>query len=106
MLNEKVEKLVFETIDEINDGLNPSEKINRSVDTILVGQGGQLDSLGLVQLIVSVEQKVNQTFDVLISIVDDKAFSQNHSPFRTIGTLINFVTGKVTDENNPNNRDK
>jgi acyl carrier protein len=105
-MSNEVEKLVFETIDEINDGLNPSEKIDKSVDTVLVGRGGQLDSLGLVQLIVSVEQKVNHIFNLSISMVDDKAFSQNYSPFRTIGTLVDFVAGKITDENNSDNRNK
>jgi acyl carrier protein len=105
MLNKEVEKLVLETLDEINEGLEEPEKIDRSINTILVGHGGQIDSLGLVQLIVSVEQKVNDNFNVEVSIVDDKAFSQNHSPFRTVGTLIDFVTGKI-DENNSNNRDK
>src|SRR5919109_23019 len=50
-----------------------------------------LDSLGLVQLIVDLEQRVEETGGVTITIADDRAMSQRNSPFRTAGTLTDYI---------------
>lgn len=59
--------------------------------TTLFGHQGILDSLGLVSLIVEVEQMVADAYDVAITIGDDRAMSQKHSPFRTVGVLADYV---------------
>ncbi len=66
-------------------------------DTVIFGREGFLDSLGLVALVLSIEQQVNDEFDVAISIADDRAMSQKHSPFRTIGRLSDYVSMLVTE---------
>jgi acyl carrier protein len=60
-------------------------------ETHLIGRNGILDSLGLVNLIVDVEEEVNARFDLAISLVDDRAMSQKHSPFATIGRLADYI---------------
>ena len=50
-----------------------------------------LDSLGLVNLIVSVEQNIEDEFHVVITIADDRALSQKHSPFRTVESLAEYI---------------
>jgi acyl carrier protein len=42
-------------------------------------------------LIVEVEQQVNETYGIDIVIADDRAMSQAHSPFRTIGSLADYI---------------
>jgi acyl carrier protein len=61
-------------------------------DTVIFGREGFLDSLGLVTLVLSIEQQVNDEFGVTISIADDRAMSQKNSPFRTIGRLSDYVS--------------
>jgi acyl carrier protein len=90
--NERVEKIVFDVIDETNEELSDSEKIGTSVDTILFGENGALDSIGLVNFIVEVEQKIGEVFETSVLIADEKAVSQKNSPFRTIGTLVDYLT--------------
>ena len=90
--NERVEKIVFDVIDETNEELSDSEKIGTSVDTILFGENGALDSIGLVNFIVEVEQKIGEVFGTSVLIADEKAVSQKNSPFRTIGTLVDYLT--------------
>jgi len=57
----------------------------------LFGQGGKLDSLGLVNLIVAVEAMVEDELDVTITLADEKAMSMKNSPFRTIQTLADYI---------------
>ena len=90
--NERVEKIIFDVIDETNEELSDSEKIGTSVDTILFGENGALDSIGLVNFIVEVEQKIGEVFETSVLIADEKAVSQKNSPFRTIGTLVDYLT--------------
>jgi hypothetical protein len=50
-----------------------------------------LDSLGVVQLIVEVEQRVEQAHGISVTLANDKAMSQKNSPFRTVGVLADHV---------------
>ncbi len=53
--------------------------------------------LGLVNLIVLVEEKIQQRFGVGITLVDERAMSQSKSPFRTLGSLAEFVEEQLAD---------
>jgi acyl carrier protein len=59
--------------------------------TQLFGPGGLLDSLALVALVVAVEQAVEDEFGVSLSLADERALSQRHSPYRTVGTLAEYA---------------
>jgi acyl carrier protein len=60
-------------------------------DTRLFGGDSPLDSTALVSLIVEVEQQFNETYGIETVIADDRAMSQAHSPFRTIGSLADYI---------------
>jgi acyl carrier protein len=59
--------------------------------TVLFGPGALLDSMGLVTLVVDVEQQVLQEYGLSVTLADDRAMSQRNSPFRTIGTLRDYI---------------
>jgi len=67
-------------------------------DTIIVGPGAVLDSLGVVSLIVEVEQGLEQHHDVSITLASDKAMSAKNSPFRTVGVLADHVLQTIAEE--------
>ena len=75
----------------MNNNLSKDNKLGLSKKTILFGKDGKLDSLGLVNLLVIMEQNIEDEFDVSIIIADERAMSQKHSPFRTIGTLADYI---------------
>lgn len=84
-------KIVHESLLEVfaQIGTPAPEKIDD--DTVLVGQAAVLDSLGVVQLIVEVEQRVEQAHRISVTLANDKAMSQRNSPFRTVGVLAEHV---------------
>ena len=86
-----VQKVVYDSIDELNQQLSEDDRLIKSLDTKIFGSNSKLDSLGLVSLIVMVEQNIENEFDVSITIADEKAMSQKRSPFRTIGTLADYI---------------
>ena len=82
---------IYKSLDEINENLNNAQKLIKDKNTVLFGKDGQLDSLGLVNFLVTIEQNIEDEFDVSITIADEKAMSQKRSPFRTIGTLADYI---------------
>ncbi len=60
-------------------------------DTALFGQNGLLDSIGIVTLMVDIEQNVFDRFHASIQLADDRAMSQRSSPFRSVGALTDFI---------------
>lgn len=76
-------------------GLAVPESITE--DTVLVGKDATLDSLGVVSLIVEVEQALEQQHDVAVTLASDKAMSAKHSPFRTIGVLADHVLETIKE---------
>lgn len=74
-------------------GEKPPESIGR--DTALFGESGLLDSVGLVSLLLAVEEEISGRFGVAIALADEKALSQKNSPFRTIGTLADYAVNEI-----------
>lgn len=75
-----------------------NEAVAVDENTRLVGGKTLLDSAALVSLIVEVEQQVEDRYDVTITIADDRAISQETSPFRTVKSLAEYVV-KLYEEN-------
>jgi acyl carrier protein len=73
----------------------PEDPGSLTTETILFGTGGLLDSIGLVSVAIAVEQSVQDRFGIAIGLADEKALSQKHSPYRTIGTLARYAQGEI-----------
>ena len=92
--NIDIEKLVIEAMYEIlheenKDRIHQKVDINRS--DRLLGKESLLDSHGLVTMIVSVEEMLLEKYEISIVIADQRAMSQEKSPFLTVGTLIDYI---------------
>ena len=86
-----IENLIITSVKEINEQLPQEQQLEKSTKTVLFGKDGKLDSLGLVTLLVKIEQNIEDEFDVSLTIADERAMSQKRSPFRTIGTLADYI---------------
>ncbi|MBM3302477.1 MAG: hypothetical protein FJY85_21305 [Deltaproteobacteria bacterium] len=90
--NEKVLQAVVNAIEAVNQLLPTEARLGKTVDTILMGDAGAVDSLKLVNLIVAIEQEIEQTFHVSINLADDESMSLAENPFATVGSLANYVS--------------
>jgi len=94
---EKIIQAIFRAVDEVNQELPEGQRLKKSLDTVLFGRSGVLDSVGLVNLIVAAEEKIEEEFGSTITIADERAMSQKNSPFRTIGTLVDYVSSLLEE---------
>lgn len=64
-------------------------------DTQLFGPSGVLDSLGLVSVVVELEQTLTDRVGSNVSLMNDSAMSQTRSPFRTVRSLADYATSQL-----------
>ena len=88
---EKIYKIIVSSLTE-STGLS---KDNITDDTPIFGGESKIDSLGLVTLLVSIEQKIEDEMNVNITIADEKAMSLKNSPFKTVRSLTDFINNKL-----------
>jgi len=92
--------LIVQVLQEVSEQQKLNIMTNLDGKTPLFGQNGILDSLGLVTLVVTVEQAITDAFGVSISLADEQAMSQRHSPYRTIGSLAEYADRVIQAELN------
>ena len=91
-------KLIIEIAKELNDEQQLGLDDQLDSETRLFGSGGVLDSMGLVSLIIAVEQTLEERHAVSVALADEKALSQKSSPYRTVGTLADYAAAQMSAE--------
>ncbi len=88
---EKIQSLLWSAVDELNLQLRRDQRLAKSTEERLTGEGGRLDSLGLINLLVLTEQRIESEFGCQVMLADDQALAAESSPFATLGTLAEHV---------------
>ena len=96
--NDSLVALILQSIREACQQLDLQQLVELTAETVLFGPGGELDSLGLVNLIVLLEEKISDEFGVEIVLTDQRAMSQQHSPFRTVQALADYVVRLLNEK--------
>ncbi len=91
MKEAKVRQIVFDAIGEINQQLPKDKRVEKSLGAGLFGDTGSIDSLGLINLIVETEQKIENEFGVELTLTDQEMMSHQKSPFQTVGSFVNYI---------------
>lgn len=77
------------------EGVGPVEELGPG--TVLFGPDGLFDSLGVVSLVLAVEEAVEERFDASITLADQRAMAESTSPFRTVGLLAEYTDRLVRE---------
>ncbi len=95
---ERIVRAVYGAVDELNKQLPKGVHVEKSLDAELYGKTGKLESIDVVGFIMEVEDQIKEEFGVSITIADDRAMSQQNSPFLTLGTLTEYLA-QLLNEN-------
>ena len=90
-MEKRILQSIYTSIDEINEQLDPADQLSKSEETIIFGSESKLDSLGLINLITSIEINIEDDFDVTITLADERALSQESTPFKSVKSLTNYI---------------
>jgi acyl carrier protein len=72
-------------------GQNGGDASGVTEETVIVGPGAVIDSIGVVSLIVDIEQRLEIDHHVSVTLANDRAMSQRNSPFRTPSVLADHI---------------
>jgi acyl carrier protein len=97
-MKDKIEKIVFEVVSLYASENGIVQLKNPTLKTVLFGMDSFLDSIGLVTIIVEVESKIFEDLNINVSLSDEKAMSQTHSPFKTIESLTTYIVNSLTEK--------
>jgi acyl carrier protein len=75
--------------------LGKSDLLQANDSTHLLGGQSPLDSIGLVTLIADLEGDIQREFGKTVILADEKAMSLTLSPFRKVGTLVEYIEAKL-----------
>ncbi len=93
---ENILQTIFGAIDEVNKMLAEEERLEKSLNTRLVGDGGGLNSLGLINFIVEVEGRIQKDFSLELNLVE--ALEAPEEPLKSIGRLAEFIVAQANGE--------
>lgn len=88
----KINEIVISTLKNYCDANDIQVDITK--DTALIGSNKIMDSMGLVNNIVDIETAFLDE-DVEISLTSEAAMSGRISPFRSVGSLCNFIARQL-----------
>lgn len=92
MKQQEIIDVIYKAIDEVNEQQDDDAlKIEKTLATEIFGQKGTLDSLGLVNFIVVLQEIVADEFDVEIMLADERTLCQENCPFRTVEVLADYI---------------
>jgi acyl carrier protein len=95
-VNAVVRAAIFSAIEEVNRGLSPESRLEKTVETVLFGPGGRLDSLNSVNLVLGVEEKISEAFDVQVGLAEAMVAEGDGDFPATVGGLVDFVCQKIS----------
>lgn len=99
-MSKKILELIQSSINYVNQMLENKIPVELGKSCPLFGEGGVLDSMSLVTLIVDLEERLEQNFNQPFILASEKAMSQKRSPFLTVGALSDYVESIIMETKN------
>ena len=92
-----LEDILYPAVDAVRDTVERGEKLEKRRDAPLYGDGAPLNSLGLVNFVIEVEERIQDTTGKTVRLVSPAAMSRKNSPFRTLGALAEYIDELLRD---------
>jgi hypothetical protein len=90
MRYEQALQLVYDAIDAVNPQLPQARRLAKSPATIIVGPSGSLDSLGIVNFLIALEERTD-ALGTPVQLLDDTAFIDASGPLRSVDSLAHHL---------------
>lgn len=92
-------RIVLDSCREINSVHNGRIPVELGLQTPLYGRDGNLDSLGLVTLLATVEQGIQDELGLGVALSDgaEPAAGMSDSPYRTVDSLVGYLLGRLPE---------
>jgi hypothetical protein len=86
-----LEDIIYQAVDKIQPTLPSEMRIHKDPDSLLFGVGAPLDSIGLVNFVLVVEELIQTKTGKAVRLVNESSMSATRSPFRTLKSLSEYI---------------
>lgn len=86
--------IVLDALRAANEARHPDEQLAVGPDAPIFGPASRLDSLGLVALLIDIEERLEASGRPL-TFGDAAALSQRRSPFRDVPSLVAYIQTRL-----------
>jgi acyl carrier protein len=90
MNREAIQDIVLGGLRTANLTRDAGDQLEVSPAARIFGRGSPLDSMGLVTLLLDIEEALRAS-GAPVTLTDDRAMSQAHSPFRSVPALVDYI---------------
>jgi len=90
-----IQEIVIDNLKIILEENSYDQNIELKPETEIFGETAIIDSLGLVDLIVALEEHLMDEYDQDIIVVDESSIIDTDSPFKSIRSLSNLILSKI-----------
>lgn len=87
---DEIRSIILRAMENFNLARESDSQMSIHDDAPLFSRDSPLDSLGLVSLLIDIEEGL-QDHGVDIRLSDERAMSQKNSPFRTVSSLVEHI---------------
>lgn len=93
--HEAIQDLVRSVLDRMNEDLPASDRFTTEPDTMILGDGGVLDSLGVANFIVGMEETLERSFGASVSLSDQDLVGLFEEPTVTVHSFATFIYNRL-----------
>ena len=94
-LQDEVTAAIYRAIDDVNLQLPPAGRLEKTRDTVLFGREAGLDSLGMVNLLVALEQQLEQGLRRPVSLSIAEMMLEPEGAFMRVHSLRDYVVSRL-----------
>jgi acyl carrier protein len=96
-LRQDILAIVYAALDDIDAQSLQEKPVEKTAEAPLLGSDGGVDSLTIVNLVVAIEERIQTEMGKTVVLVDEDNLTLQEHPFRTVGTLAEYVE-KIIDK--------
>jgi len=95
---QRIINCVFSAIEQVNATRAPEEAVLPAIDTVLVSDQSGLDSLGLINFVVALEDQLSQAFGRQIPLAESALDPSARRHFATVADLADHLEAILSKE--------
>lgn len=94
----RIASTITQCIEQLNKQLPAASRLSTTADTILIGDGGQLDSLGVITLFVNIEQELESKHGLSSALFDTVTSEDSMDSMSTVEKLVQWINENATTD--------
>jgi hypothetical protein len=92
---EAVERLTLDILQRMNEDLPAEDRVPLEPEAVIMGEGGLLDSLGIANFIVGMEEAIEQGFKRSVPLSDQDLADLFEEPSITVRSFAQLVLDRL-----------